>query len=371
MTAAAKSKERFLLLPQNLSQNCINRQWLDCANLWHRRGGQSIVASMHGTLLVDYERSGVKHFALHQGDGFFSRLQRKRKIASVVRAHAPRRVWLQNFADLAAMDHLKENIAVRYFPVAPPPANPQTIAQLQKFLSNGGKVVTDGEFATLAMQSEFGLGAEHIHMLPPALDSALYDPARVTPERALALAESWRVPENAALILHLGPLMKDGGQWLLLDILARMKRRDVYAVMLGAEAEQGYRGHLMAEVENRKLLGQVLLIDDCRDLPAALWFANVVMAIGAPARSAMPEILAAQAMGRPLIVSDGGAHMEMVAPGETAWIAPQGDGNAIKTMLAEVLGLSLQDRLRLAMRMRHWVEDNFSYGAWLEAILAA
>ncbi|MGB4100603.1 MAG: glycosyltransferase [Alphaproteobacteria bacterium] len=299
-----------------------------------------------------------------------NRWRRARRIAEQVRTRHPQRIWIQDVADLVALRRdLPSHAGVRCLISDPPPPDPQTRKQLHDLLSLGGHLVADSAFGAATLQKNFGIGATQIEILPPAIDAHMFDPGHVTAERALRLAERWRVPEGSALLLHIGALHPGGGQTAMLEALARLTRRDVYVVFLGEESVPGYTQQLMEVVERRQLLGQVLFVDQCPDLAAALWFAHAVAAVNETPHGAMPEILAAQAMGRPVIVTNAGAHVELVAPGETAWVIPPHDNDSLKNALQEVLSLTMQERLRLAVKMQQFVSAQFAYGPWLEAML--
>lgn len=319
---------------------------------------------------TDYVRSGIPHFPLPQGNSALNRWRRARRIAELVRTRQPQQVWVQDVADLPALRrNLQSHAGVRCLISDPPPPDQQTRKQLQDLLFLGGHIVTDSAFGAAAVQNNFGIGATQIDILPPAIDAHIFDPGHVTAERALRLAERWRVPEGSAMVLHIGPSMPGGGQAAMLEALAKLERRDVYVVFLGVESAPDYNQQLLAMVERHHLLGQVLFVDHCPDLAAALWFAHAVAAVNSTPHGAMPELLAAQAMGRPVIVTDIGANAELVAPGETAWVIAPRNSEQLKNTLSEVLALSMQERLRLAVKMQQFVGTHFAYGPWLEAML--
>jgi glycosyltransferase involved in cell wall biosynthesis len=365
------AKDSFLLLPLSIMPNCLNRQWHDCATLWHRRGNQSSVAATPGAMQTDYIRSGMRHFPLPSGNTILSRWRRNRQIAELVRTRQPQRIWVQDIADLTALRRAMPSLTgVRAFISTPPAADVQLRKTLQDLLFLGGQIVTDSAFGEAALNQNFGIDPTQIMVLPPAIDSNVFNPGHVTAERALRLAERWRVPEGSAMILHIGALMPGGGQTALLEALAKLGRKDVYVVFLGEEVGPGYSQQLLSMVEHNHLLGQVLFVEHCPDLAAALWFAHAITAVNSVPCGALPEILAAQAMGRPVIVTNVGAHPELVAPGETAWVIPAENSDYLKETLGEVLALSMQDRLRLAMRMQEFVSTHFAYGPWLETMLS-
>ena len=61
------------------------------------------------------------------------------------------------------------------------------------------------------------------------------------------------------------------------------------------------------------------------DMPAALAAADLILAPSNKAESFGRVVVEAQAMGRPVIASAMGAHVETVVHGVTGWLAPPGD----------------------------------------------
>ena len=81
------------------------------------------------------------------------------------------------------------------------------------------------------------------------------------------------------------------------------------------------------------------------------------------------ELLAAQALGRPVIVTAVGANEEMVLRGETAWVVPPDDVHALAQALREAVRLNTDQRVNLADNTRYFVEDNFPQANWFNGMM--
>jgi len=71
-------------------------------------------------------------------------------------------------------------------------------------------------------------------------------------------------------------------------------------------------------------------------------------------------LLEAQACGVPVIAYDSGGTSEMMAAGETGWLAPEGDVAALQSRLAESLEQTTEDRRAMGRRARAFVVEQRS-----------
>lgn len=363
-------KPALLLLPRTLEHSLLNRQWLDCGLYWQQQGGCTFVAAPHGPLAYDCARAGIHVTHLPFGSGAVAAWQSRRLIGALARRSPPCQIWLEDIKQWSALQHLGlKHVKINLFVHEPLPARRKTQRQLQNFLVQGGTIIVSSRYVAQQLQRDFALPETALTFLPPAIDPVAFDPAQIRPERALRLAAAWRIPENAALFLHGGAVRPDGGQISLLHALAQSGRKDVYLVILGEETVPGCQAKLMHAINHFGLGGQVRLVPSCSDLPAALWLAQAAVFANRDPAGADPLLLAAQAMGRPLVVTDSGAHHELVAPADTAWVYPATDKDALPPIVTEILALGEQARHMHALRTRQWVLEQFPYTSWRTTML--
>lgn len=364
----ASNKLPLLLLPGDLDARLENRLWLDCAAAWHRSGGMVKIAAPTGAMVADFARNGIAHAPLPASASLLRQWHRGRALAEIINHDQPAEIWLREIGDWRFLRRhaslARQHRLLLEQPLAPRQA---THKLLHDFLAQDGHIVASSACVAQQLRDDFAL--DQVQLLLPAIDPKLFDPALIKPDRALKLANSWRVPENATLFLHIGDLRPDGGQISLLHALAQSGRRDAFAVILGREAVAGYRQKLLDATHHYGLAAQVMFVEDCPDLPAALWLAQAVVAANRDAAGANPVLLAAQAMGRPVLASDAGANLELVAPGLSAWVYPAADAQALHDAMAEILGLGEKTRQQHGQRARAWVTENFPYAAWLDLML--
>ncbi len=71
-------------------------------------------------------------------------------------------------------------------------------------------------------------------------------------------------------------------------------------------------------------------------------------------------VIEAQALGRPVVATDHGGVRETIIEGETGWLAPPGDADALSAAIDRVLDLKEPARNRLAEKAAANVRENFS-----------
>jgi glycosyltransferase involved in cell wall biosynthesis len=111
------------------------------------------------------------------------------------------------------------------------------------------------------------------------------------------------------------------------------------------------------------------IVGDCRDMPAAMMLADVVISASTEPEGFGRVIVEAQAMGRPVIATDHGGARETVLAGETGWLVPPGDRDALTGALTQALALGPTERTAMAGRAREWIEERYDTRLMCEATL--
>jgi glycosyltransferase involved in cell wall biosynthesis len=161
------------------------------------------------------------------------------------------------------------------------------------------------------------------------------------------------------------------GAELLLDAMAALPDKASYCVLVGADqGRQTYAAALVSRAERLGLGGRVRFAGHCDDMPAALMLADVVVSASLKPEPFGRAVIEAQAMGRPVVVSDHGGAAETVQPGVTGWRVPPGDAAALAEALRHALSLDADERAALAERARDSVLTYFTTASMQQATLA-
>jgi glycosyltransferase involved in cell wall biosynthesis len=104
-------------------------------------------------------------------------------------------------------------------------------------------------------------------------------------------------------------------------------------------------------------------------MPAAYMLADIVVSASIEPEGFGRIAVEAQAMGKPVIATDHGGPRETVLPGETGWLVPPGDTQALADALDEALSLTPARRLEIAARARAHVEERFTVDGMTDGYL--
>ncbi len=199
----------------------------------------------------------------------------------------------------------------------------------------------------------------------------MFDLGAVTGDRVARLANRWRLPDGAAVVLLPGRLTGWKGQTVLVEALARLSRHDTYCVLVGSDqGRRRYAERLIRQAEALGVAERLRLAGECDDMPAALLLADVVVHASTRPEAFGRVVIEAQAMGRPVIASDLGGPVETVAHGVTGWRVPPGDPGALAAAIEAALALPVAERQALGCRARAAVLRGYTVGAMQAATLA-
>jgi glycosyltransferase involved in cell wall biosynthesis len=186
---------------------------------------------------------------------------------------------------------------------------------------------------------------ERLSVVPYGVDLTRFDPHRVTPQRMIQMAQNWRVPDDKPVIMLPARYVPQKGHALLVEALTELKDIDLRCLMVGPSHDGGaYRDQLDKLV---KMMGQeerVLLAEECRDMPAALMLADLVVAPYLTPSTYNRVAIEAQALGRPLVVSDYPCARELVEGSSMAWLVPPNDAQALAWAIRDALNLPSEER---------------------------
>jgi glycosyltransferase involved in cell wall biosynthesis len=227
-------------------------------------------------------------------------------------------------------------------------------------MARGERVIAISDFVAGYAASGHAVGPDRLRTIPRGVDLNLFDSNGVKGDRVADLAEKWRVPDGAAVVMLPGRLTRWKGGLELIDAVAELGRPDVCCLLVGAEQRRGFRRQLEAAIQKHGLGCQFRIVEECRDMPAAYVLADVVVSASTDPEGFGRTIVEAQAMGRPVIATDHGGSRETVIPGSTGWLVPPSDSQALARAIGEALALDHAERRALAGRARAHVAAGFT-----------
>lgn len=242
--------------------------------------------------------------------------------------------------------------------------------QYNAVMTKGVRVIAISDFISEHMLAEYGAEMGRVRVIPRGVDIRSFDPDAVKAERVIKLAREWRLPDGVPVIMLPGRLTRWKGQTVLIDAMARLGRRDVQAVLVGADqGRTAYREELEQRIHRYGLDGIVRIVDHCTDMPAAYMLADVVVSASTDPEAFGRVVAEAGAMGRPIIVSGHGGAREIVIDGETGWLTPPADSSALAEAVQHALSLPPETRRTLAEKAIAHVRERYTKAQMCAATL--
>jgi glycosyltransferase involved in cell wall biosynthesis len=356
--ATTPSPRTCLQVVPSLVTGGVERGTIDVAQALVQAGWRALVVSSGGPMVRELERAGAQHLTLP--------LNTKHPLAMRRNVDSLRALIREHKVDIV---HARSRAPAWSAKAAAAQTNTPFITTfhgvyglgpfgLKKFynrvMASGEIVIAISEFIRDHLIHAYAVPAERIRVIHRGVDVVGLDPNRVTPTRLIQLTTTWRLTEAAPTIMLPGRLTAWKGHDLLVDALAVLKNRrggtlDIRCLMVGQDQGRiAYRGHILRHAAERGVEGNVQIIDDCNDLPAAYMATDVVVSASTRPEAFGRVVAEAQAMGRPVVAPSHGAAPEIVEAGVTGWLFTPSDPVSLADTLERALSLNQAERIALA-----------------------
>lgn len=355
----------------------VERGTVDTAKALVRAGWVAYVASEGGPMVRELERAGVKHFTLPLASK--NPLTMWRNTAKLAELIGSLPVDLVHVRSRAPAWSARAAARRCFVPFVTTFHNPYKAHNwFRRFwagpMAKADHVVAISDFVAEHAHRRYGVPRSLLTVIPRGTDLTWFDPSRVYPDRVAQLAREWRLVDGLPVIMLPGRLTRWKGQAVLLralSLLAKKRgRQDFTAVLVGDhQGREAYQAELETMIAQLDLKSTVRLPGGAKDMPAAYMLADVVVSASIEPEGFGRIAVEAQAMGKPVIATDHGGARETVLPGETGWLVPPRDAEALADALNEALNLTPQRRLQIAARARSHVQERFTVDGMTDAYI--
>ncbi|MGZ5918401.1 MAG: glycosyltransferase family 4 protein, partial [Hyphomicrobium sp.] len=376
-TAAAPSRSgppAVLQVLPALNAGGVERGTVDVAKALVAAGWQSFVASAGGPMVREIERAGAVHIPLPLDTKNPLNIWRNAAALEdvietcgidIVHARSRGPAWSAKIASKRAGIHFVTTFHGLYGLGVPGKRLYNAV------MAEGERVIAISHFIAEHLMKVYGVARERIRVIHRGVDLSQFDPDRVSEERMIQLATKWRLPDDRYVVLLPGRLSRWKGQDLAIESLALLRRTDILCVMVGAAlGSPRWRERVEALVKRLGVEGQVAMVDECRDMPAAYKLADVVIAPSRKPEAFGRTVAEGQAMGRLVVAADHGGARETIASGKTGWLFTPNNAGALAHAIAHALELEEPARLRMASEAMESVRARFSNAVMCERTLA-
>lgn len=226
-------------------------------------------------------------------------------------------------------------------------------------MTRGNRVIAISRFIANLVVERHQVDPGIIRIIPRGVDPALFDPARVVPDRIARLLRDWRLPDGAPVVLLPARLTRWKGQTVLINAMALLQHTDAVCVLLG-DGRPGYVKELTTLAHSLGVADRVRLVGHCDDMAAALKIATVAVSASTEPEGFGRAVIEAQAMGCPVIATNHGGAAETVEDLVTGWHVAPDDPAALAHLLDFALSMDAENRAALGARARASVLQNYT-----------
>ncbi|WP_316014012.1 glycosyltransferase family 4 protein [Roseobacter sp. HKCCA0434] len=247
--------------------------------------------------------------------------------------------------------------------------------QYNSVMAMGDPVIAVSNHVAEVVAERHKVPETRIVTIPRGADIHSFAEEAVSSERTISLAQAWGVIEDPRPIVLLpGRLTRLKGNE---DVIAAMKLLrdrdpegfDVQLVIVGDDSGSGFAATLEQAVRAARLEGSVRMVGHCADMEAAYKLSAVVVSASRYPEAFGRVAVEAQAMGRPVIATAHGGSLETVADGETGWLYPPGDVEALADAIGKAIALDESARAHMGLAARARIRSRFTIEQMQDATL--
>ena len=238
-------------------------------------------------------------------------------------------------------------------------------------MARGDRVLAVSEQIAQLIHDRYGTPWERITVLPVSIDVERFDPGTVSRARVEAMRKTWGVKPGSKVILITGRILRRKGHHVVVRAAQRLKDmglKDFLCVFVGEDrGRTRYTGELWDMVLATGTVDVIRMAASVADMPAAYAAATAVVSAAVQPEGLQRAILEAQAMARPVIVSDlaAGPDAVLTAPAVpesriTGLRFQSGDDAGLTAALLRLFAMPEPVRRAMGGRGRDWVRGHFN-----------
>ncbi len=357
-----------------LVQGGVERTAVEIASAVVKAGGRAIVVSAGGPMQHDVTRARAEHIAMAvDSKNPFVMYANVAKLEEIIREKNVDIVHARSRAPAWSAWSAAKNTGTPFVTTfhGTYSLGGGLKRRYNSVMIRGERVIANSTFIAGHIRKNYGIEAAKLRIIHRGVDLDRFDAQVVSAQRVVALAADWRLEDGIPVVMLPGRLTRWKGQTVFIEAIAAMKNKNIRCLLVGSDqGRTDYRKELERLIAANGLNEIVRIIDDCNDMPAAYMLTDVVVSASTDPEAFGRVVPEAQALGRPVIATDHGGARETIVQGETGWLVPPGDVEALASTIDQVLNLDEEARKKLAEKAVENVRKNFSKAAMCAKTLA-
>ncbi len=363
----------------HLAAGGAERTTIEIAEALTAAGAKAIVASTGGRLEKELERAGgmlvridslasKNPLTIYGNATALSKIISKHNVGLVhARSRAP--AW----SALWAAQRMKKPFVTTYHGVY----NARSAAKrlYNSVMARGDAVIANSDFTAAHIVREHPQAKDRIVTIHRGVDIAKFTPDAIADSRRSVLSSAWKLPTEPVVVILL-PARLTGWKGhreaiaaarLLLD-----RNNQPWRMIFAGDAQgrSAYVQELTQLITQHGLDDRISIVGHCDDMPAAFALADIVIAPSIEPEAFGRVAAEAGAMGVPVVGSSIGAQGEIIVDGETGFVVPPKDTEALAGAMANLLDRGPEGRHAMGEAAMLRVRQKFTTMALQQATLA-
>ncbi|OUT40800.1 MAG: hypothetical protein CBB62_00020 [Micavibrio sp. TMED2] len=327
----------------SLASGGVERGTIEVAKALRAAGGTAIVASAGGPMVKQLRRAGVKHVTLPlKSKNPITIWQNIQRLVALIEKHNVDIVHARSRAPAWSAYKAAQQTGVHFLTTFHAEYGHASALKraYNAVMAKGDLVIAVSDYIAGHVANTYEINPHRLRTIPRGVDTSAFHPDRVGSKRVKTLVQDWSVASDMPVIVLPGRVSRIKGHHVLIDAIARLGREDLTVLMVGdAEDKQSYARELNKQIERLGLSWTIRLVGATNDMPAVYSLADIVVCPSLVPEGFGRTVAEAMAMGKPVIVTDLGAPPELVAHGETGWVVPANDPDALADAISRTLAL--------------------------------
>jgi len=379
-TPSEKSRPalRILQVIPDLETGGAERTTLDVAAAIQKSGGQAVVASSGGRLAGELEESGAVLEKLPaQSKNPLTVWRNVGRLKSIITKHQINLVHARSRAPAWSAYYAARQCHVPFIATYHGTYSAKSSAKraYNAIMTKGAKTIANSHFIAEHIQQQHNLPAEQIVTIPRGTDFSNLNPNNLDQAETDSMRRSWGLSGDLRPIILLpGRLTRWKGQTVLIEAAAeiqKMGRKDFVCVLAGdAQGRTDYQDELKSLIARLGLEDHVHMVGHIDDMTTAYGLAQVVISASTRPEAFGRIAVEAQAMQKPVVVTDHGGARETVLDGKTGWRVPAGDPVAMAQAIDATLAMTPESRQKMGQTGRNHVLKTYSVNQMCAKTLA-
>ncbi len=263
----------------------------------------------------------------------------------------------------------------------------------------GDHVIANSHFTKSRILATFGADhhsnadqkplSERMSVIPRGADITQFSPQAMTRDRLRAVTRHWPIPDSVTTstsspvkLLLPARMSPWKGHEVAINAVKILNRAgqspNLRLIFCGGRLNEETSFQSVSNQEGGKLerVLRKMVVDygiselvhfvgHCEDMPAAYHGADGVLVPSTRPEAFGRVAVEAGAMAKPVIASDHGGAQETIKDGETGWLVPPNDANALATAIAKLCQMSTEGRKTLGNSaknhvLRHYTAQNMT-----------